>query len=697
METLQPLTNFSAEIVADVLEDDGVDTRRMYEIEADVHGRNHRFTIPAAQFAGMTWTGERLGANALVFPGFGAKDHARAAIQLLSTNIEERHAYTHTGWRRIDGNAFYLHAGGAIGTTGPANGVEVVLPDALSPLQLPAPGSGEEQVQAIRASLRLLDLAPDRITVPLLGGVYRAGLTECDFSHHLTGPTGAGKSELAALAQQHYGAGFDARNLPASWSGTDNALEALAFTARHAPLVIDDFAPAGSQTDVHRLHAKADRVLRGQGNRSGRQRMRADTTLRPLKRPRGLIVSTGEDTLRGQSLRARLLVLELGPGELDFELLSQAQADGAAGLLAQAMAGFLAWIAPQYEQVLADLPVRVAESRAQMALRAFHRRTSEIAANLHFGLELFLDYGLHTGAISLDRHHELSARIAAALAEVVGAHARHQQSSEPAQSFLSLLASAISAGHAHLAHPGGAEPDTPEAWGWRKHRTGTGDFAEDRWASQGKRVGWIGGDDVYLDTTAACEAANTLGQRSGEPVSVTPTTLRKRLNERGLLKSTDPQRETLAIRKHLEGKRREVIHLSANSLEKPDHDTRQEPDRIRRGDHTQLALEPKDNPRPPPDVPDQEHPTSPNPCSQADSDPNGRVGRVLHIQIPSPKPQTEASTPRTITATQPSPYTTRPQNPTTALPKSARERDLLDEIDQHISDGLLSPVSRELR
>ena len=70
--------------------------------------------------------------------------------------------------------------------------------------------------------------------------------------------------------------------------------------------------------------------------------MRGDTTLRPVKRPRGLIVSTGEDTPRGQSLRARLFVLELGPGDLDFELLSQAQADAAAGLYAQAMAGFLA-------------------------------------------------------------------------------------------------------------------------------------------------------------------------------------------------------------------------------------------------------------------------------------------------------------------------------------------------------------------
>jgi hypothetical protein len=46
--------------------------------------------------------------------------------------------------------------------------------------------------------------------------------------------TGRFKSEAAALAQQHFGAGLDARHLPANWSSTGNALEALAFTAKDA-------------------------------------------------------------------------------------------------------------------------------------------------------------------------------------------------------------------------------------------------------------------------------------------------------------------------------------------------------------------------------------------------------------------------------------------------------------------------------
>jgi hypothetical protein len=62
------------------------------------------------------------------------------------------------------------------------------------------------------------------------------------------------------------------------------------------------------------------------------------------------IISTGEDTPRGQSLRARLLVRELGPGDLGWAALTLAQADAGAGLYAAALAGYLQWLAPNHFQ-----------------------------------------------------------------------------------------------------------------------------------------------------------------------------------------------------------------------------------------------------------------------------------------------------------------------------------------------------------
>src|SRR5262245_17315383 len=156
----------------------------------------------------MKWPVALWGTKAVVHAGAGTADHLRCAIQLLSGDVPTRTVYEHLGWRKIGDHWCYLHAGGAIWTlwtkwTFPT--VEVSAPGALNNYALPQPPSGDELVAAIRSSLGILGLASDRVTVPLLGAAYRGVLAESDFCLHLSGSTGVGKTELAALAQQHYG------------------------------------------------------------------------------------------------------------------------------------------------------------------------------------------------------------------------------------------------------------------------------------------------------------------------------------------------------------------------------------------------------------------------------------------------------------------------------------------------------------
>jgi hypothetical protein len=91
--------------------------------------------------------------------------------------------------------------------------VQTELIGVLAGRVLPDPPEGEQLVEAVRASLRLLWSVPPRIAVVLHAATYRAPLGESDFSVHVSDPTGEGKSELAALCQQHFGAGLDARHL----------------------------------------------------------------------------------------------------------------------------------------------------------------------------------------------------------------------------------------------------------------------------------------------------------------------------------------------------------------------------------------------------------------------------------------------------------------------------------------------------
>ena len=118
--------------------------------------------------------------------------------------------HTHTGWRKLEGGWAYLHGGGALGAAGAVTGVETALPAALAPFSLPASPTGAELKGAIRASLAVLDLAPDRVTVPTLGAVWRSILGAADFSLFVYGATGRFKTALASLLQQHFGPGFAA-------------------------------------------------------------------------------------------------------------------------------------------------------------------------------------------------------------------------------------------------------------------------------------------------------------------------------------------------------------------------------------------------------------------------------------------------------------------------------------------------------
>ena len=326
---------------------------------------------------------------------------------------------------------------------------------------LPDPRDIEDPKKAILASLKTLKLAPDRLMFPLLSGVYRAALGESDFSEHIAGPTGEGKSELAALMQQHYAPDLDARRLT-SWEGTENALEIEAFSLKDQVLVIDDFNPTGSSYDVQRWHKKADRVLRSKGNASGRTRLRSNLTLKPVKPPRALIVSTGEDIPQGQSLRARILTLEVGKGAVDFVLLTECQRDAREGLYAEALAGFVAFLASDYEEIRAGIKAERDDFRGYLAASGKHRRTLNVVADLALGLRYFLIYAIEVEALSEVEAEKLWRRGWKALCEAGEEQARYQAASDPVERFAELLSAAIAGGQAHVSGVSLSDKEVPQ-------------------------------------------------------------------------------------------------------------------------------------------------------------------------------------------------------------------------------------------
>jgi hypothetical protein len=352
-----PLANFTARIVSDILRDDGEQERREFGIEAELGGSKLIFPLSAAEFGRMNWVLHRLGPQAIVYPG--QHQHARAAIQWFSGPIRQERIFTHLGWRKHGTQHIYIHAGGALGAEGHLSDVQVQLPPTLQLFQMQSPGDPGERVQSIRASLRCLSLAPDRVTFPLLAAVYRAPFGKTDFSMFLVGRTGVFKTALAAVCQQHFGSAMDSAHLPGHFASTANALESLAFHAKDALLVIDDFAPTGRHGDEG-LESIAERLFRAVGNQQGRSRMVGNGRLQQARPPRALLLATGERVPQGASIRARLLIVELALGEVDRATLSECQRAVEDGHLAGSMGAFLGWIAGCYDELQAASPDAVA-------------------------------------------------------------------------------------------------------------------------------------------------------------------------------------------------------------------------------------------------------------------------------------------------------------------------------------------------
>jgi len=307
----RPISNFLAFVSAHRVRDDGITVIAEFAVDVYHFGRWYQVNVGADDFAQLRWLNAEIGPSAIIYPR--CKEMVLAAIQELTAYVHRGPVpritvYSHLGWRELrDGTRVYLNAAGALGAEGIVPGVEVGLPGDFARYYLEGAGTDDGLREAVRSSLSILDLGPDTVMAPLLAATYRAPLGEANATVFLVGYTGSLKSTLAALAQQHFGSEMDVRHLPASWSATDNALEALAFVAKDSLLVVDDFNPTGSPSEVAGWHAKAERVIRAVGNSSGRGRLSADSELQVTRPARCLALATGEDVPRGQSLRARLL------------------------------------------------------------------------------------------------------------------------------------------------------------------------------------------------------------------------------------------------------------------------------------------------------------------------------------------------------------------------------------------------------
>lgn len=520
----EQVTTFGAKIVAEVIADDGSsEEQRIFELEISVKGETRRIEIPGSKFDSMSWVTAQLGADAGVCPG--KSEHARFAIKQLSPTFAKRTVYAHTGWRQIGDLWRYLHNAGAITGEGNSTDVAVRLPYSLRFFVLPEPKKGDDMIEAYKHSLAFLDAFPRQITAPLLGSVFAAALGEIDYSVYVVGQSGVFKSELTALIAAFFGAGFNRLTMAANWDDTANVLLSKLFTAKDGVLVIDDFAPNGNKRHDDDLHAKAERIFRAAGNRTGRGRLQSDMTERLAKEPRAMLISSGEDLPRGVSLQARLHIVPIEKGDISVEALTRMQEAAAKGEFASSLATFLSYLARNRDKIKSQFDKDRTAYRERLNLSPQgHARQSTTTGHLLASWRAWITAAVDSKTIGKVEANKLWKEIWKTLAEGGRDQEKHKVSQHPADHFISLLRSALISSRANLQTIDGNQPlEIPKLCGWRDGKP------------MGECVGWVDNNVVYLELDSAYGIANGQGMRTGEGLSVQPNTLAKRLDERGLI------------------------------------------------------------------------------------------------------------------------------------------------------------------
>jgi len=569
------LTNFTAKITEQIRKHDGDQIDTTLTIEGTIPSKNpadrklRPIKIKAGDFAAMSWIAKEWGMRPVVMPVTNAERDIRAAIQYTSdpTTVD---VYTTTGWHKlphVKGWSF-LHLDGAITANGNNLSVNVTLPPDLARFRFPQADmkkrTTEEKRLAFRHSLNIAALGPGEVTWPLILACYRATLGNADFAIHLSGRTGTFKSEICSLIQSHFGKEMTARALPGSWSSTPNALEALAYFAKDTIFVIDDFVPTGTAWQVRALNKSADQLIRAQGNQAGRARLTDTSRLQQTYFPRGIILSTGEDIPEGHSIRARMMIIEMSPGDVESHDLKEAQTNRPFYELA--MADWISWLAAHLDETREKFEASSAAYR-DANLNLGHSRTPPMLGDLLATADLLFEYALDNEFISTAE----AGQLANSAYEAVKNQSEYQETylaeTDPTDAFCETIRQMLSQSKAHLKTKTGGVPEKSCFCGWTE-TTAPGEMPS--FKSSGPCIGWTdwGTNCLFIDVNAL----PTIKRFSAGRLSMTKQTLLKRLKDAGIIKRTDTVRQRNTVRVTCEGHPRQVLELDLDTSILPDEE-----------------------------------------------------------------------------------------------------------------------------
>jgi len=447
------LCNFFAWITEEIVQDNGIEPDILVKIRG-IHASGRKLpevTIPLNRLSSFEWV-DRWGADCILEVGNGVREHIVKAIRETVFHAERKQEFTHTGWKKIDGNYEFLMPGDS--------SLTVKLPIKLGGYALTGECT-DEDAKVLTSLLECKLVTPD-ILYPLLAYIFLSPLIE--FLRHagcvpkfvlfLVGKTGSRKSTLAALMLSFFGR-FTATELPLSFRDTSNSIVHYAFSLKDVPTVIDDFHPADNQ-EGKKLTATAQSIMRSYGDRQGRGRLKADATPMESRPPQGNAIITGEYPPDiGESGTARYLALELRESDVNLKVLSHFQKEAAKGKFQNCTYGYIQFLKETFlcdDETVANFEktlVSVFEGRRDLFLNSgirCHGRVPEIVAHLELSMKILLMFLESRNALSAQRCEEISEEFTRILYRIASRQAESIAQDKPTHIFIRKLYALIQSG-----------------------------------------------------------------------------------------------------------------------------------------------------------------------------------------------------------------------------------------------------------
>lgn len=447
----QKLCNFLPYIVSEVTLDNGVEESKQLRLGGF---RCDGSPLPEIEVSGselgsFNWLIDKWGADCILEIGQSVHDSVRYAIQLTAKDAEHQTIYEVTGWKKIGGVWSFLLPGDADHT--------VRLPGKLSRYALP----GETLPEALPVLAELIGHppAPREVIWPLLAYTFLSPLNhflhevDCEpkFLILFLGRTGTGKSTLSSLFLSFFGH-FTPSDLPISFRDTKNSINQCCAMLNDVLTCVDDFHPSGRKEEQE-LMEKAQMLARAYGDRVGRGRLRADSTLMPTRPVRGNAILTAEFPPEiGESGLARCFTVELRFGDLDMESYRFFEAESRRGVFQSCMLVFTQWLREKFlsdektEELFVTQLREIFETyRDDFRARVIrcHGRLPEIVAWLRMGLQILLLFLLDQQILTQKQVDAYRADYISLLYTMAQKQAQNIEQDKPAHIFLRKLFSLI--------------------------------------------------------------------------------------------------------------------------------------------------------------------------------------------------------------------------------------------------------------